>query len=171
MPRSDDVENFIANHIRKLFRHPVADDSQFKSSKQRAKRMADYDADNEEDEEVYESKSIDEEMTERQMKKREEIVKAMKKDGGMKKMKERYGDKAKDVMYATATKQAMKENRDLGVTINLNDGKKIRMTAFEHKVLSELLSDSTKAEKKDFMERLHTSMEEFKDVLDFAKEL
>jgi hypothetical protein len=46
------------------------------------------------------------EMTEPEMKKREEIVKSMKK--GMAGFKDRYGDRAKDVMYATATKQAMK---------------------------------------------------------------
>ena len=46
-------------------------------------------------------------MTEPEMKKREEIVKSMKK--GLTGFKERYGDRAKDVMYATATKQAMKD--------------------------------------------------------------
>lgn len=52
--------------------------------------------------------TIDErEMTEPEMKKREEIVKSMKK--GMEGFKDRYGDRAKSVMYATATKQA-KEN-------------------------------------------------------------
>jgi hypothetical protein len=47
------------------------------------------------------------EMTEPEMKKREEIVKSMKK--GMTGFKERYGERAKNVMYATATKQAMKD--------------------------------------------------------------
>ena len=46
-------------------------------------------------------------MTEPEMKKREEIVKSMKK--GMAGFKERYGERAKSVMYATATKQAMKD--------------------------------------------------------------
>lgn len=46
------------------------------------------------------------EMSEKQMKKREEIVKSMKKSKG--EFKDRYGDKADDVMYATATKMAMK---------------------------------------------------------------
>jgi len=46
-------------------------------------------------------------MTDAEMKKREHIVKSMKK--GMKGFKDRYGDRAKNVMYATATKQAMKE--------------------------------------------------------------
>jgi hypothetical protein len=47
------------------------------------------------------------EMTDAEMEKKEEIVKSMKK--GMKGFKERYGERAKEVMYATATKQAMKD--------------------------------------------------------------
>ena len=47
------------------------------------------------------------EMTSAEMEKREKIVKSMKK--GMAGFKERYGDRAKNVMYATATKQAMKD--------------------------------------------------------------
>ena len=45
-------------------------------------------------------------MNSAEMEKREKIVKGMKK--GMAGFKERYGDRAKNVMYATATKQAMK---------------------------------------------------------------
>lgn len=52
--------------------------------------------------------TIDErKMTEPEMKKKEEIVKSMKK--GLAGFKQRYGDRAKEVMYATATKQAMKD--------------------------------------------------------------
>ena len=46
------------------------------------------------------------EMTDAEMAKREKIVKSMKKS--MTGFKERYGDRAKNVMYATANKQAMK---------------------------------------------------------------
>ena len=46
-------------------------------------------------------------LTEPEMKKKEEIVKSMKK--GISGFKERYGKDAKSVMYATATKQAMKD--------------------------------------------------------------
>jgi hypothetical protein len=46
-------------------------------------------------------------MSEPEMKKKEEIVKGMKK--GLSGFKERYGDRAKEVMHATATKQAMKD--------------------------------------------------------------
>lgn len=55
------------------------------------------------EEEVIEER----EMTSAEMEKRETIVKSMKK--GMAGFKERYGDRAKNVMYATATKQAMKD--------------------------------------------------------------
>ncbi len=47
------------------------------------------------------------EMTDAEMKKREEIVKGMKKS--LAGFKDRYGERAKSVMYATATKQAMKD--------------------------------------------------------------
>ena len=46
-------------------------------------------------------------LTDAEMNKREEVVKSMKK--GMQGFKDRYGDRAKNVMYATATKQAMKD--------------------------------------------------------------
>ena len=46
-------------------------------------------------------------MTEPEKEKKEDIVKSMKK--GMSGFKDRYGDRAKNVMYATATKQAMKD--------------------------------------------------------------
>jgi len=49
-------------------------------------------------------------MTDAEMAKREDIVKGMKKS--LNGFKDRYGDKAKQVMYATATKQAMKEDEE-----------------------------------------------------------
>lgn len=47
-------------------------------------------------------------MTAAEKKKREKIVKGMKKS--LPSMKKKYGKRAKEVMYATATKQAMKES-------------------------------------------------------------
>jgi hypothetical protein len=62
--------------------------------------------------EIDDNKMVAEkEMTDTQMKKREEIVKSMKKE--MPRFKKKYGDRAKDVMYATATKMAMKEGFEL----------------------------------------------------------
>lgn len=55
-----------------------------------------------------EVEQIDErQMSEPEMKERERIVKGMKK--GLAGFKARYGERAKSVMYATATKQAMKD--------------------------------------------------------------
>lgn len=50
----------------------------------------------------------EEKMTDAQMKKREEYVKSMKSKAS--EFKDKYGDRWKDVMYATATKMAMKED-------------------------------------------------------------
>ena len=60
---------------------------------------------------VRDSLSSLHEMSDVQMKKREEIVKGMKKNSGD--LKKRYGNRWKDVMYATATKQAMKEEVEI----------------------------------------------------------
>ena len=69
----------------------------------------------EEEEEAYEEeeseedeKEVKEEMSDAQMKKRDEIVKSMMK--GAAGFKKRYGSRWKDVMYATATQQAMEES-------------------------------------------------------------
>jgi hypothetical protein len=58
-------------------------------------------------EEVNEEQIVEREMTSDEKSKREKIVMALKKK--MAGFKERYGSRAKDVMYATATKQAMKQ--------------------------------------------------------------
>lgn len=55
-------------------------------------------------------------MTSTQKKKREKIVKSMKKD--IKGFKKRYGKRAKDVMYATATKKTLKENVNFDQLVN-----------------------------------------------------
>jgi len=60
-------------------------------------------------EEIFTDNNLgEEEMSDAQMKKREKIVMSMKK--GEAGMKQRYGKNWKNVMYATATKQAMKED-------------------------------------------------------------
>jgi hypothetical protein len=74
-------------------------------------------------------------MTEPEMKKREDIVKGMKKN--LSGFKQRYGDKAKNVMYATATKQAMKEESDTPEGYQHRDGRMIpkihpTMSAHDH---------------------------------------
>jgi hypothetical protein len=73
-------------------------------------------------ESMYGKKSalpIDEtEMSDAQKKKKEEIVMSMKKD--TEGLKKRYGSRWKDVMYATATKQAMKEDVEVEEEIDPN---------------------------------------------------
>ena len=63
-------------------------------------------------------KTLEDKMTDAEMDKREKIVKSMKKKKDD--FKARYGDQADDVMYATATKMAMKDSYELedGSTIN-----------------------------------------------------
>jgi len=77
-----------------------------------ANRLADLEKG--QDEEVYESVQegtvSEAEMTDAQKEKREVIVKELKKK--MDEFKDRYGDKATDVMYATATKMAMKDDSE-----------------------------------------------------------
>lgn len=63
----------------------------------------------------------EEDMTDAQMKRREEIVKGMKKNQAD--MKKRYGDNWKAVMYSTATKKAMEES--------LNEAKNKELSALE----------------------------------------
>ncbi len=86
------------------------------------KRIADHPKD--EDGEVYESvqeEAVSEaEMTDAQKAKREEIVKELKKK--MSEFKDRYGDRATDVMYATATKMAMKDDEEEEVEESYKEG-------------------------------------------------
>ena len=74
-----------------------------------ANRLADLEKG--EDKEVYEAVEFTEEdMTDAQKAKKEKIVKELKKK--MSEFKGRYGDKATDVLYATATKMAMKDDEE-----------------------------------------------------------
>ena len=104
-------------------------ESHMHSSKKKIKENDDYDDDDDDEDNDKKKKKMNgkkdeidlepklddqkmtSEMSDVQMKKREEIVKSMKKK--MSDFKKRYGDRAKDVMYATATKMAMKEGFEL----------------------------------------------------------
>jgi len=105
-PKAGDEKRFKDKHVAAKIDHPSAEEDQFTAGKvKKKKNPASYEKG--EDEAVYEEKD----MSDAQLKKREEIVKAMKDDtAGFKK---RYGDKWKSVMYATATKQAMQESVEL----------------------------------------------------------
>lgn len=112
-PKAGDEKRFKDKHVAAKIDHPSAEEDQFTASKvKKKKNPASYDKG--EDEAVYEEK----EMSDAQLKKREEIVKAMKDDtAGFKK---RYGDKWKSVMYATATKQAMQESVELDEAMQIS---------------------------------------------------
>ena len=68
-------------------------------------------------------------MTASEKEKREKIVKSMKK--GIAGFKDRYGDRAKNVMYATATKQAMK-HEDLGGISTMSEEDDVRIDPGEN---------------------------------------
>jgi len=91
--------------------------------KSMVKKSALKDDESKESKKDNEKKEMSEErhMTGGEKEKREKIVKSMKK--GLSGFKARYGDRAKNVMYATATKQAMKEEIE-----SLDEGKMDKMS-------------------------------------------
>jgi hypothetical protein len=125
--RSPDEQNFIDKHIIDKREHPVSPDEHFSGNikgAKKKKRLADLE--DGEDAEIYEESES--EMNPAQKKKREEIVLSLK--GKMDEFKSRYGDKARDVMYATATKMAMKEGvlEDLKDIVSSKSVKEVKFT-------------------------------------------
>jgi hypothetical protein len=80
----------------------------------------------------------EEKMTDTEMKKREDIVKAMKEKTSN--FKAKYGDKAKEVMYATATKMAMKE----GVELTGNDLDEMNLSELSKKTLGSYVKKASR---------------------------
>lgn len=194
-----DENNFIDKHVVDKKDHPEAEESQFTSSAKKKKRKADYDSG--EDKEMYEERMIEcpdcgesykkgeehecdleEEMTKAQYTKREEIVKSMKKKMGS--FKDRYGDKAKDVMYATATKMAMKEDTDLQEDVlsdlknivksksrkrvKLADGSSLTVDLFTASALTKVHDALNAANKKKFADMMSKDETNFMKAIDFA---
>jgi hypothetical protein len=96
-------------------------------------------------------------LSEPEMKKKEEIVKGMKK--GLQGFKDRYGKDAKSVMYATATKQAMKESAESehyeaghkhGADHALDSGFKVTARARKKEMLSDNPHSKGSQEHKDW---------------------
>lgn len=79
----------------------------------------------------------EEKMSDEDMAERERIVKGMKKN--LQSFKSRYGARAKDVMYATATKQAMKEEEQL------DELSKDTLKSYREKAFTNMLSSAGKA--------------------------
>ena len=158
-------------------------------------RLADLDIANGEDEEVYESVQegtvSEAEMTDAQKAKREEIVKELKKK--MDEFKDRYGDRATDVMYATATKMAMKDEseededeleegyykegvlKDLEMIVKkksvgdvkFSDGKKQKVDLTTASMIVSMVKQLNKQNQKKVLNMLDNS-KTFKDVAKFA---
>lgn len=159
-----------------------------------ANRLADLEKD--QDEEVYESVQegtvSEAEMTDAQKAKREEIVKELKKK--MNEFKDRYGDRATDVMYATATKMAMKDDsededeedldegyykegvlQDLEMIVKkksvgdvkFSDGKKQKVDLTTASMIVSMVKQLNSANQKKVLNMLDNS-KTFKDVAKFA---
>ena len=163
-PKGGDEKRFKDKHITAKMDHPSAEEDQFVAKTKKKKREADLE--DGEDEDLYEShfevgdeaskkaktmadkegnrgvpgkieRLAEEEMSDAEMKKRENIVKSMKDNKA--EFQKRYGDKWKSVMYATATKQAMKESADLNemrqpfVVIDTADRNKVVATASDER--------------------------------------
>ena len=161
-----------------------------------ANRLADLNIEDGEDEEVYESVQegtvSEAEMTDAQKEKREVIVKELKKK--MSEFKDRYGDKATDVMYATATKMAMKDDsedededeleegyykegvlKDLEMIVKkksvgdvkFSDGKKQKVDLTTASMIVSMVKQLNKQNQKKVLNMLGNS-KTFKDVAKFA---
>ena len=160
-----------------------------------ANRLADLDIKDGQDEEVYESVQegtvSEAEMTDAQKEKREVIVKELKKK--MSEFKDRYGDKATDVMYATATKMAMKDEseededeleegyykedvlKDLEMIVKkksvgdvkFSDGKKQKVDLTTASMIVSMVKQLNKQNQKKVLNMLDNS-KTFKDVAKFA---
>lgn len=161
-----------------------------------ANRLADLDIADGEDEDVYESVQegtvSESEMTDAQKEKREVIIKELKKK--MSEFKDRYGDKATDVMYATATKMAMKDDsededeedldegyykegvlQDLEMIVKkksvgdvkFSDGKKQKVDLTTASMIVSMVKQLNSANQKKVLNMLDNS-KTFKDVAKFA---
>lgn len=191
-PRSPDEQAFIDKHVVDKKKHPVAGDDQFvaKTKKDNSKAASYKEG---EDKEVYEETESSEEdeesdpsgldeMSDAQMKKREEIVKSMKSKMGD--FKKRYGDKAKDVMYATATKMAM-QNEEIvaeGVMddlrnivksksakqVKFDDGSRTKVDMFTASAMVKVYDALKPANQEKFAATVGKSQQSFMKMMDFA---
>ena len=190
------IQNFVDKHLIDVKELPdgykQAEVIDFKKDNEVA-RPADHPQG--EDDDVYESVQegtvSEAEMTDAQKEKREVIVKELKKK--MSEFKDRYGDKATDVMYATATKMAMKDEseededeleegyykenvlKDLEMIVKkksvgdvkFSDGKKQKVDLTTASMIVSMVKQLNKQNQKKVLNMLDNS-KTFKDVAKFA---
>jgi hypothetical protein len=189
------IQNFVDKHLIDVKELPdgykQAEVIDFKKDNEVA-RPADHPQG--EDDDVYESVQegtvSEAEMTDAQKEKREEIVKELKKK--MSEFKDRYGDRATDVMYATATKMAMKDDsededeldegyykedvlKDLEMIVKkksvgdvkFSDGKKQKVDLTTASMIVSMIKQLNKQNQKKVLNMLGNS-KTFKDVAKFA---
>lgn len=191
------IQNFVDKHLIDVKELPdgykQAEVIDFKKQNEKT-RPADHPQG--EDEDVYESVQegtvSESEMTDAQKEKREVIIKELKKK--MSEFKDRYGDKATDVMYATATKMAMKDDsededeedldegyykegvlQDLEMIVKkksvgdvkFSDGKKQKVDLTTASMIVSMVKQLNSANQKKVLNMLDNS-KTFKDVAKFA---
>jgi hypothetical protein len=191
------IQNFVDKHLIDVKELPdgykQAEVIDFKKQNEKT-RPADHPQG--EDEDVYESVQegtvSESEMTDAQKEKREVIIKGLKKK--MSEFKDRYGDKATDVMYATATKMAMKDDsededeedldegyykegvlQDLEMIVKkksvgdvkFSDGKKQKVDLTTASMIVSMVKQLNSANQKKVLNMLDNS-KTFKDVAKFA---
>ena len=195
-PKGGDEKRFKAQHNIVVKNHPTYDPKSMIANIAKKKRLADRDDDKEAYDQAYDKSDdiedfdpiVGEEtileagMTDAQMKKREEIVLSMKdkKD----EFKDRYGDKWKDVMYATATKQAMKEEVELDEAViddlrdivkkksikdvKFADGQKLKVDMTTASAMVKVHDALNDANKKKFADAINKNENMFMKMVDFA---
>jgi len=158
-PKSPGDKAFVDKHIIQKTDHPHkpkggSNDEIFSGSKQKKKKRI---ADPEEgqDKEVYE-------MSDAQSKKKEDIVKGMKKNTHD--FIKRYGKDAESVMHATANKMAQEESvlesvinatEDKIITV---ENKEFKLTYIDAQSLKKIYEDLNDANKKEFESKLSTKI-------------
>ena len=153
-PKSPGDKAFVDKHVIQKTDYPHkpkdgSNDDIFSGKKQKRKKKR---TDHEDDKAVYE-------MSDAQMKRKEEIVKGMKKNTHD--FIKRYGKDAESVMHATATKQAQSEESDPWA---------IDATEEEIEALKEVHETLNDANKEEFMERMKTR-EGLQALITFATNL
>ena len=155
-PKSPGDKAFVDKHVIQKTDYPHkpkdgSNDDIFSGKKQKRKKKR---TDHEDDKAVYE-------MYDAKMKRKEEIVKGMKKNTH--EFIKRYGKDAESVMHATATKQAQTEDTVLESIINATEdkvvtveNKEFKLTLEDSQALKKIYESLNDENKKEFEQKLLT---------------